>query len=58
MRVKRIYSPGRALDQALMHGPDDPRLGEAWIQSVRNHDPNHELALRVYRKIRDQGGKS
>ncbi len=57
-KVKRVYDPGRAEDQARMFGPDDPRLGEAWIQSAMRRDPNHELAFRVYRQIRDQVGKS
>lgn len=53
-----IYDPSRAADQARMFGYDDPMLEEAWIRSVRERDPDHKIALRVYRKIRDQGGRT
>jgi hypothetical protein len=35
-----------------MFGPDNVDLGTAWCQSVMNQDPNHEIALRVYRQIK------
>lgn len=52
MRPKRQYTPERARDQALMFGPDNTDLGTAWCRAAMNRDPNHEIALRVYQKIK------
>lgn len=52
MRPNRQYSPEHARDQAMMLGPDNIDLGTPWCRSVRDRDPNHEIALRVYRMIK------
>lgn len=54
MRPNRQHSPGRARDQALMFGPDNLDLGTAWCRAAMNRDPNHEIALRVYRQIKTE----
>lgn len=50
--LKRQYNPERARDQALMFGSDNIDLGTPWCQSAMNRDPDHEIALRVYRQIK------
>jgi len=54
MRPNRQYSPERARDQAMMFSPDNLDLGTAWCRAAMNRDPNHEIALRVYREIKTE----